>query len=57
VWPLLFRTSEVFYLNIRFKVLDFVANEVSGALSMLEAMLTIHIVCGTHRTDSHVRAS
>jgi hypothetical protein len=44
---LLFGTSEAFYLDIRFKVLEFVADEVSGSLFMLEALLTIQIVCGT----------
>jgi hypothetical protein len=57
VRQLLFSTSEAFYLDIRFKVLYFVADEVTGALSMLEALLTIQIVCGTHRSDSLVRAS
>jgi hypothetical protein len=54
---LLFSTSEAFYLDIRFKVLDFVADEVSGALSMLEALSAICIVCGTRRSDSPVTAS
>jgi hypothetical protein len=53
---LLFGTSEAFYLDIRFKVLDFVADEMSRALNMLEALPTTQIVCGTHRSDSPVRA-
>jgi hypothetical protein len=54
---LLFGTLEAFYLNIRFKVLDFIADEVSGELSMLEALSTIRIVCGTRWSDSPIRAS
>jgi hypothetical protein len=57
VQRLLFSNPEAFYLNIRFKVVDFVVVEVLGALSMLEALLAIQIVCGTHRSDSPVRAS
>jgi hypothetical protein len=41
---LLFSTSEAFYPNIRFKVLDIVANEVSGVLSMFEVLSAIQIV-------------
>jgi hypothetical protein len=41
VRQLLFGTSEAFYLDIRFKVLDFVGDKVSGALSMLEVLPTI----------------
>jgi hypothetical protein len=51
VQRLLFSTLEAFYLDIRFKVLDFVADEVSGALSMLEALSAIWIVCGTCRSE------
>jgi hypothetical protein len=32
-------------------------DEVSGALSMHVVHLAIRIVCGTRRSDSHVRAS
>jgi hypothetical protein len=41
----------------QWKVLEKAINEVSGALSMHVAPLAIWIVCGTHRSDSHVRAS
>jgi hypothetical protein len=54
---LLFGTSEAFYLDIRFKVLNFVADEVSVALSMLETPPAIRIICGTHMSDSPVRTS
>jgi hypothetical protein len=53
VWRLLFGTSEAFYLDIRFKVLDFVAHTVSKALSMFEALSAIHIVCGTCTSASY----
>jgi hypothetical protein len=39
------------------KVLDIAIDEVSGALSMHEVPPAIRIVCGTHRSDSPVRAS
>jgi hypothetical protein len=39
------------------KVLDIAIDEVSGALSMHMAPLTIQIICGTYRSDSPVRAS
>jgi hypothetical protein len=39
------------------KVLDIAIDEVSGALSMHVASPAIRIVCGTHRSDSHVRFS
>jgi hypothetical protein len=39
---------------IRWKVLDFTTDEVSGVLSMLEALSGIQ--SGTRRSDSHVRA-
>jgi hypothetical protein len=39
------------------KVLDIAIDEVSRALSMHVAPLAIQIVCGTRRSDSHVRAS
>jgi hypothetical protein len=39
------------------KVLDIAVDEVSGALSMHAAPSAIWIVCGTHKSDSHVRAS
>jgi hypothetical protein len=38
------------------KVLDIVIDEVSGSLSMHTVLPVIQIVCGTHRSDSHVRA-
>jgi hypothetical protein len=38
------------------KVLDIAINEVSGALSMHAVPPAILIVCGTHRSDSHVTA-
>jgi hypothetical protein len=57
MWRLLFSTSEAFYLDIRFKVLDFVSDDVSGALSMLKALPTIQIVCGTRRSDNPIRTS
>jgi hypothetical protein len=38
------------------KVLDIAIDEVSGALSMHVAPPAIRIVCGTHRSDSPVRA-
>jgi hypothetical protein len=38
-------------------VLDIAIDEVSGALSMHIAPPMIQIVCGTHRSDSLVRAS
>jgi hypothetical protein len=56
VRQLLFGTLEAFYLNIKFKVLDFVADKASGALSMLEALSAIRIICGTRRSDNPVRA-
>jgi hypothetical protein len=40
----------------QWKVLDTTIDEVSGALSMHTVPLTIHIVCGTRRSDSPVRA-
>jgi hypothetical protein len=39
------------------KVLDIAIDEVSGALSMHIAPPAIHIVCGTRRSDNHVRTS
>jgi hypothetical protein len=42
---------------VQWKVLYIAIDEVSGALSMLTAPLTIWIVCGTRRSDSPVRAS
>jgi hypothetical protein len=39
------------------KVLDIAIKEVSGALSMHTVPKAIWIVCGAHRSDSHVRAS
>jgi hypothetical protein len=39
------------------KALDIAIDEVSGALSMHAVPPTIQIVCGTHRSDSHVTAS
>jgi hypothetical protein len=39
------------------KVLDTAIDDVSGALSMHAAPLTIQIVCGTCRSHSPVRAS
>jgi hypothetical protein len=39
------------------KVLNIAIDEVSGALSMLAAPSAIRIVCGTHRSDSPIRAS
>jgi hypothetical protein len=39
------------------KALDIAIDEVSGALSMHIAPPAIHIVCGTRRSDSHVRNS
>jgi hypothetical protein len=39
------------------KVLDIAIDEVSGALSMHAVPSAIRIVCGTHRSDSPVRAS
>jgi hypothetical protein len=39
------------------KVLDIAIDEVSGALSMHAVPLAIRIVCGTHMSDSLVRAS
>jgi hypothetical protein len=39
------------------KVLDIAIDEVSGALSMHAAPPAIRIVCGTHRSDSPIRAS
>jgi hypothetical protein len=39
------------------KVLDIVIDEVLGPLSMHEVPQTIRIVCGTHKSDSPVRAS
>jgi hypothetical protein len=39
------------------KVLDIAIDEVSGALSMHAAPLTIRIVCGTRKSDSPIRAS
>jgi hypothetical protein len=41
----------------QWKVLDIAINEVSGELSMYAAPPAILIVCGTHRSDSSVRAS
>jgi hypothetical protein len=38
------------------KVLDIAIDEVLGALSMHAAPLAIWIVCGTHRSDSPIRA-
>jgi hypothetical protein len=40
----------------QWKVLDIAIDEVSGALSMHAVPLVIHIVCGTRRSDSPVRA-
>jgi hypothetical protein len=39
------------------KVLDIAIDEVSGALSMHAAPPATRIDCGTHRSDSPVRAS
>jgi hypothetical protein len=39
------------------KVLDIAIDEVSGAFSMHTAPPAIRIVCGTHKSDSPVRAS
>jgi hypothetical protein len=39
------------------KILDITIDEVSGALSMHAVPPAIRIVCGTHRSDSPVRAS
>jgi hypothetical protein len=39
------------------KVLDIAIDVVSGALSMHAAPPAIHIICGTRRSDSYVRAS
>jgi hypothetical protein len=39
------------------KVLDIAIDEVLGALSMHAVPLAIWIVCGTHRSDSPIRAS
>jgi hypothetical protein len=41
----------------QWKVLDIAIDEVSGALSIHVAPPAIHIVCGTRRSDSPVRAS
>jgi hypothetical protein len=38
------------------KVLDIAIDEVSGSLSMHTVLPAIQIVCGTRRSDSHVRA-
>jgi hypothetical protein len=38
------------------KVLDIIIDEVSGALSMHVAPPAIWIVCGTHKSDSPIRA-
>jgi hypothetical protein len=57
VRQLLFGTSEDFFLDIMFKVLDFGADEVLGALSMLVALPSMQIFCGSHRSDSPIRTS
>jgi hypothetical protein len=41
----------------QWKVVEIAINEVSGELSMYAAPPAILIVCGTHRSDSSVRAS
>jgi hypothetical protein len=38
------------------KVLDIAIDKVSGALSMHAVPPTIRIVCGTHKSDSPIRA-
>jgi hypothetical protein len=40
----------------QWKVLDIAIDEVSLAFSMHVVPLAIWIVCGTHRSDNHVRA-
>jgi hypothetical protein len=57
VRQLLFGTSEDFFLDIMFKVLDFGADEELGALSMLVALPSMQIFCGSHRSDSPIRTS
>jgi hypothetical protein len=39
------------------KVIDIAIDEVSGALSMHAVPSAIQIVCGTHRSDTPIRAS
>jgi hypothetical protein len=41
---------------IRWKVLDFTADEVLEVLSMIEALSTYKMLCGTRRSDNHVRS-
>jgi hypothetical protein len=41
----------------QWKVLDIAIDKVSGALSIHMTPTAIHIICGTYRSDSPVRAS
>jgi hypothetical protein len=58
VWRLYRPPQRSFPCDVRQrKVLDIAIDEVSGALSMHVAPLTIRIIYGTRMSDSPVRAS
>jgi hypothetical protein len=57
VWRLYRTLGGLFHVDIReCKVLDIAIDKVSGALSMHAVPPAIQIVCGTHKSDSPIRA-